>query len=157
MAAPAFGVPELPDDYKLQSGDAAQASLPGDSAVRFWPHETGALMGSSETFVDVGKDGSYYDPSIGRRVAEPSIYTPRALEALSARAEAMARYYEEVFGLAPIQRVSAAIAGNGMGNDCTSKGAGAATGVGAADTAMKEHGARRSMMSGAARLPRVQT
>jgi hypothetical protein len=42
--------------------------LPGDAAVPFWPHETGALMGTSETYVDVHADGSYYDPSIGRRV-----------------------------------------------------------------------------------------
>lgn len=42
--------------------------LPGDSSVPFWPHETGALMGTSETFVDMRADGSYYDPSVGRRV-----------------------------------------------------------------------------------------
>jgi len=43
--------------------------LPGDGSVPFWPHETGALVGTSETFVDLTADGSYYDPSIGRRVA----------------------------------------------------------------------------------------
>jgi hypothetical protein len=47
----------------------AGEEMPGDRSVPFWPHETGALMGTSETFVDVRGDGSYYDPSIGRRVA----------------------------------------------------------------------------------------
>ena len=42
--------------------------LPGDGSVPFWPHETGALVGTSETFINLGADGSYYDPSIGRRV-----------------------------------------------------------------------------------------
>jgi hypothetical protein len=46
----------------------AGEELPGDRSVPFWPHETGALMGTSETFVDVRADGSYYDPSIGQRV-----------------------------------------------------------------------------------------
>ena len=46
----------------------ASADMPGDRSVPFWPHETGALVGTSETFVDVRADGSYYDPSIGRRV-----------------------------------------------------------------------------------------
>jgi hypothetical protein len=44
-------------------------NLPGDNnSVPFWPHETGALMGTSETFVDMQSDGSYYDASVGRRV-----------------------------------------------------------------------------------------
>ena len=43
--------------------------LHGDSSVPFWPHETGALVGTSETFIDVRADGSYFDPSVGRRVA----------------------------------------------------------------------------------------
>jgi hypothetical protein len=42
--------------------------LPGDGSVPFWPHETGALVGTSETFIDLRADGSYYDPSIGQRV-----------------------------------------------------------------------------------------
>lgn len=50
-------------------GDAATGTLPGDTAVPFWPHETGALVGTSETFLNVETDGSYYDPSLGRRVA----------------------------------------------------------------------------------------
>ena len=47
---------------------ATNDDLPGDRSVPFWPHETGALLGTSETYVDVRDDGSYYDPSIGRRV-----------------------------------------------------------------------------------------
>jgi hypothetical protein len=47
---------------------APSKDLPGDTAVPFWPHETGALLGTSETYVDVHADGSYFDPSIGRRV-----------------------------------------------------------------------------------------
>lgn len=47
---------------------AASEEMPGDRSVPFWPHETGALMGTSETFVDVRADGSYYDPSVGRRI-----------------------------------------------------------------------------------------
>ena len=43
--------------------------LHGDGSVPFWPHETGALVGTSETFIDVRADGSYFDPSVGRRVA----------------------------------------------------------------------------------------
>ena len=43
--------------------------LHGDNSVAFWPHETGALVGTSETFIDVRADGSYFDPSVGRRVA----------------------------------------------------------------------------------------
>ena len=46
--------------------------LPGDARVPFWPYETGALMGTSETYVDVHDDGSYFDPSIGRRVVAAS-------------------------------------------------------------------------------------
>ena len=43
--------------------------LHGDGSMPFWPHETGALVGTSETFIDVRADGSYFDPSVGRRVA----------------------------------------------------------------------------------------
>ena len=42
---------------------------PGDGSVPFWPHETGALVGTSETFIHVRDDGSYFDPSIDRRVS----------------------------------------------------------------------------------------
>ena len=47
--------------------------LHGDGSVPFWPHETGALVGTSETFIDVRADGSYFDPSIGRRVAPANV------------------------------------------------------------------------------------
>ena len=47
--------------------------LHGDSSVPFWPHETGALVGTSETFIDVRADGSYFDPSVGRRVAPANV------------------------------------------------------------------------------------
>jgi hypothetical protein len=51
------------------AAEPADESLPGDdNSVPFWPHETGALMGTSETFVDMKDDGSYYDPGVGRRV-----------------------------------------------------------------------------------------
>jgi hypothetical protein len=49
-------------------GVTPASDLPGDSSVGFWPHETGALLGTSETYVDMRADGSYYDPSVGRRV-----------------------------------------------------------------------------------------
>jgi hypothetical protein len=60
--------PEVPL-AAIGGGDAPAGSLPGDTPVPFWPHETGALAGTSETFVDVRADGSYYDPSLGLRVA----------------------------------------------------------------------------------------
>ena len=47
--------------------------LHGDSSVPFWPHETGALVGTSETFIDVRADGSYYDPSSGKRVVATNV------------------------------------------------------------------------------------
>ena len=43
---------------------------PGDTGgAPFWPHETGVLVGTSETFTEVRADGSYVDPSLGRRVS----------------------------------------------------------------------------------------
>lgn len=47
----------------------ATGTLPGDTSVPFWPLEIGAPFGTAETFVDMRADGSYFDPSIGRRVA----------------------------------------------------------------------------------------
>jgi hypothetical protein len=47
----------------------ATGTLSGDTPVPFWPYETGTLVGTSETYVDVREDGSYYDPSVGRRVS----------------------------------------------------------------------------------------
>jgi hypothetical protein len=57
--------PSLP----VQNPSAATATLPGDSPVPFWPYETGARVGTSETYVDVRMDGSYFDPGIGQRVS----------------------------------------------------------------------------------------
>jgi len=51
------------------SAPAGTAPPPGDTTVAFWPYETGALVGTSETYVDVREDGSYYDPEVGRRVS----------------------------------------------------------------------------------------
>ena len=48
--------------------EPANGQLPGDSSIPFWPHETGVLYGTAETFVDMQADGSYYDASIGHRV-----------------------------------------------------------------------------------------
>ena len=43
------------------------------------PYESGALAGTSETYVDMREDGSYYDPSLGRRVSPtPFGHTRRA-------------------------------------------------------------------------------
>ena len=50
------------------AGAANDDRLHGDSSVPFWPHETGALVGTSETFIEVWADGSYFDPSVGRRI-----------------------------------------------------------------------------------------
>jgi hypothetical protein len=36
------------------------------------PYKTGAMGGTSETFVDMRDDGSYYDPSLERRVSPPA-------------------------------------------------------------------------------------
>lgn len=47
---------------------SAAGTLPGDTPVPFWPYETGTPVGTSETYTEMGDDGSYYDPSIGRRV-----------------------------------------------------------------------------------------
>jgi len=49
---------------------AYASTVPGDTPGQpFWPHETGVLVGTSETFVDLRTDGSYYDPSVGLRVS----------------------------------------------------------------------------------------
>ena len=50
------------------SRSTGDSDLPGDRPVAFWPFETGVLVGTSETFIDVHDDGSYFDPSIDRRV-----------------------------------------------------------------------------------------
>jgi hypothetical protein len=58
-----------PFNSALACPSAAARTLPGDTAVGFWPHETGTAVGTSETFEHVREDGSYYDPSLGRRVS----------------------------------------------------------------------------------------
>jgi hypothetical protein len=50
------------------AGRIVKGTVWGDNHAPFWPYETGALAGTSETFVDMRSDGSYYDPSLGRRV-----------------------------------------------------------------------------------------
>jgi hypothetical protein len=50
------------------SGAAGAGGRQTDTSSPRWLHETGALAGTSETFVDMRADGSYYDPSLGRRV-----------------------------------------------------------------------------------------
>jgi hypothetical protein len=57
---------------------SATETLPGDTGTPFWPHETGALVGTSETYADVREDGSYYDPSLGRRVSAAGAVAPIA-------------------------------------------------------------------------------
>ncbi len=53
------------DGSALSPNEPAKSDVPAGS----WPHETGASAGTSETFVDMHEDGSYYDPSLGRRVS----------------------------------------------------------------------------------------
>lgn len=53
-----------------ESSAGTTDAVPGDMGGQpFWPHETGVLVGTSETFADVRADGSYFDPSQGRRVS----------------------------------------------------------------------------------------
>ena len=55
------------------TGDAS--ALSPTQPRPFWPHETGALAGTSETYVDMREDGSYYDPSLGRRLSPRPLRT----------------------------------------------------------------------------------
>jgi hypothetical protein len=65
VLTPDAGVP-------VESSTGTTDALPGDTGGQpFWPHETGVLVGTSETFADVRADGSYFDPSLGRRVSTP--------------------------------------------------------------------------------------
>jgi hypothetical protein len=64
-AVPGNAAPSLPRADPF----TARTTLPGDSPVPSWPYETGALVGTSETYVDVRADGSYFDLGIGRRVS----------------------------------------------------------------------------------------
>jgi hypothetical protein len=53
----------------LACSSTSARALPGDTSAAFWPHETGTAVGTSETYADVREDGSYFDPSLGRRVS----------------------------------------------------------------------------------------
>lgn len=57
-------------------GSAISPTQPVKSDVPMgaWPYQTGALAGTSETFVEMHEDGSYYDPSLGRRVSRPQLW-----------------------------------------------------------------------------------
>jgi hypothetical protein len=53
------------DGSALSPTEPVRSDVPAGS----WPYQTGALAGTSETFVDMDGDGSYFDPSLGRRVS----------------------------------------------------------------------------------------
>ena len=57
-----------------------------DTPVPFAPYESGALAGTSETYVDMRVDGSYYDPSLGRRVS-PTPFWPYETGAVAGTSE----------------------------------------------------------------------
>jgi hypothetical protein len=61
------------------TGDAsalnAAATRSDATPVRSWPYDTGGLPGTSETYVDMWEDGSYYDPSLGRRVSPSPLWS----------------------------------------------------------------------------------
>jgi hypothetical protein len=94
------------------TGDASAVSASGtlssDTPVPFRPHETGALAGTSETYVDIREDGSYYDPSLGRRVS-PRPFWPHETGALGGTSETYVDMREDGFYYDPSlgQRVSA--------------------------------------------------
>jgi hypothetical protein len=69
-AALAFAVVPASADRPAADGSGP---LPGDTPIPFWPHETGVNVGTSETFTDLRADGSYHDPSLGRRVTSPAL------------------------------------------------------------------------------------
>ena len=69
FAAAALLVPGAQAVAGAGSASSETDMLPGETSSAFWPHETGVAVGTSETYVDVREDGSYYDPSIGRRVS----------------------------------------------------------------------------------------
>ena len=52
----------------LVLGATAFASGAGAGTSVVPPNTSGAVGGTSETFLDVRADGTYYDPSLGRRV-----------------------------------------------------------------------------------------
>jgi hypothetical protein len=72
------------------TGDAsavhATETRVGDTSVPVAPYETVALPGTSETYVDMWADGSYYDPSLGRRVS-PTPFWPYETGAVGGTSE----------------------------------------------------------------------
>jgi hypothetical protein len=65
------------------TGDAAAVSASGTPSGE----STGpSLGGTSETYVDVREDGSYYDPSLGQRVS-PRPFWPHETGALGGTSE----------------------------------------------------------------------
>ena len=58
VAAASFGLAAL----------VAQADSGASGDHMTWARASGALAGTSETSTDVREDGSYFDPSLGRRV-----------------------------------------------------------------------------------------
>ena len=82
----------MPSDYAAAVDRALVNVLPGDASVPFWPHETGALAGTSETYAGMRADGSYIDPSLGRRVANNGTGTQVDFRAADTRDAAIGRY-----------------------------------------------------------------
>jgi hypothetical protein len=58
----------------------------GDTPVPFAQYQTDGLAGTSETFIDMREDGSYYDPSLGRRVS-PKPFWPYQTGAVAGTSE----------------------------------------------------------------------
>ena len=65
--------------------DAAETRA-ADTPVPLESNVTGALPGTSETYVDMRDDGSYYDPSLGRRVS-PRLLWPYQTGAVAGTSE----------------------------------------------------------------------
>jgi hypothetical protein len=55
------------------ASDAAETRT-ADTPVPLESNVTVALPGTSETYVEMQDDGSYYDPSLGRRVSPKSLW-----------------------------------------------------------------------------------
>ena len=72
---------------------AGGIAVTGDaSAVR--SDETVAPPGTSETYVDMREDGSYYDPSLGRRVS-PRLLWPYETGAVAGTSETYVDMWED--------------------------------------------------------------
>ena len=78
------------DSSALSPTQPAKSDVPAGA----WPYETGALAGTSETFVDMQEDGSYYDPSLGRRVS-PKPFWPYETGALAGTSETFVDMHED--------------------------------------------------------------